>query len=100
MVQDNPFLIPPPSGRRWFADCPSPWLQDDIGLLVGVGIADKVTSIVNLTSRVDKIERRFEFQDADDYDFSCCLSSRTRAPTSAQSMVIALSCRFVNDNYV
>ena len=89
MVQDNPFLIPPPFGRRWSADYLSARLQDDIGLVVGVGIADKVTSIVNLTSHVDKIERRFELQNVDDYDFSCCFSSRIRAPTSAHSIVIA-----------
>ncbi len=35
VVQDNPCLTPPPSGRRWSANCPSLRLRDDIELLVG-----------------------------------------------------------------
>ncbi len=35
VVRDNPCLTPPPSGRRWSANCPSPGLRDDTGLLVG-----------------------------------------------------------------
>ena len=35
VVQDNLCLILPLSGRRWSANCPSLWLRDDMGLLVG-----------------------------------------------------------------
>ncbi len=35
VVRDNSCLTPPPSGRRWSANCLSLWLQDDKGLLLG-----------------------------------------------------------------
>ena len=48
------------------------------------------------------LEHRCEVDNDDehegDYNLSCCLSSRTRASTSTQSLVIALSCTFVDGN--
>ncbi len=35
VVRYNPCFTPTPSGRRWSANCPSLWFQDDIELLVG-----------------------------------------------------------------
>ena len=43
--------------------------------------ADKVTS------NSGDLDRSSDVEDADGYDLSCRLSSRTRAPTSAQSIV-------------
>ncbi len=35
VVRDNLCLTPTLSGRRWSSNCPSLWLRDDIGFLVG-----------------------------------------------------------------
>lgn len=97
MVQNNSFLILSPSRKRQSADYSNTQLQDDIGLLVRVEIADKVISIVNILLHVDKIERKFEFQNTDDYNFNCYSSSRTQALTNLQSILITLSYTFINN---
>ena len=55
--------------------------MEDFGLET---IADMITSSVGDTDRRFDQERKSEFKDADDYDLSCCPSSKTRAPTSVQ----------------
>ncbi len=68
VVPDNPCLIPLPSRRPWFANCPSPRLFDNIGLLIGWKLLAK-------WYQVCKFGVSGEFMDLWNFGWKLCVAS-------------------------